>query len=181
MIFFFLNCECLCHGTWWNRWEPKLKILFFREDSWGARNSWGASLGEPGGCWCFEALSAPFESLGKVPESAFLSLVVPRLSVLIPALLYAFSSGATLLFFFAHCCIPLSLAQCLACSRHSVNRFWKMHCIFNILMIITEKYAKILPCFKLFYESGLYLASRLHFHCHIGAPTTSSFIQLSWI
>ena len=50
-----------------------------------------------------ELETQPLRAQEKVPESAFLSFVVPRLSVLIPSLLYAFFSGATLLFFFAHC------------------------------------------------------------------------------
>lgn len=63
----------------------------------------GASLGSQVDANVLKPFQPPLRAQEKVPESAFLSFVVPRLSVLIPSLLYAFFSGATLLFFFAHC------------------------------------------------------------------------------
>ena len=63
----------------------------------------GASLGSQVDANVLKPFQPPLRAQEKVPESAFLSFVVPRLTVLIPALLYPFFSGATLLLFFAYC------------------------------------------------------------------------------
>ena len=63
----------------------------------------GASLGSQVDANVLKPFQPPLRAQEKVPESAFLSFVVPRLTVLIPVLLYPFFSGATLLIFFAYC------------------------------------------------------------------------------
>ena len=75
----------------------------------------GASLGSQVDANVLKPFQPPLRAQEKVPESAFLSFVVPRLTVLIPALLYPFFSGATLLFFFAYCSCFFFSSQIFFC------------------------------------------------------------------